>query len=718
MRLESLNVISPPLLPLLVLGALALACSRSPSGPPASEAPQPPVAKVVPRELVEHGDVRTDDYYWLKERDNPEVVAYLEAENAYTEAVMKPTEALQEKLYEEIVGRIKKDDETVPVRDGDYFYYRRFAGDGEYPVHCRRRGSLEAEEEVILDVNRMAEGHDYFAARGLQVSSGQDLLAYATDSVGRRLFTLRFKNLATGETLDDAIPEMTANSAWANDNRTILYVKQHPETLRWYRVYRHVLGTDPADDELVYEEADETFSVFVFKTKSKKYLMIGSAQTLATEFRYLPADDPAAEPRVVEPRRRDHEYFVGHLGDHFYLRTNDQAQNFRLMKAPVAAPGMESWEEVVPHRDDVLLEGFELFRDHLVLSERKGGLNQLHVVPWSGGEAHYLDFGEPAYDAFPSDNRELDTGVLRFRYSSMTTPWSTFDYDMETREKTLLKQDEVLGGFDAADYVTERLHAPARDGEEIPMSIVYRQGTAKDGSHPLLLYGYGSYGANIDPTFRSDRLSLLDRGFVFAIAHVRGSETLGRAWYEDGKLLEKMNTFTDFIDAAEYLIREGYTESDRLFAEGRSAGGLLMGAVYTLRPDLWKGVIAGVPFVDVVTTMLEPDIPLTTSEWDEWGDPRKKKYYDYMLSYSPYDNVEARDYPNLLVTTGFHDSQVQYWEPAKWVAKLRAKKTGDSLVLLHTNMEAGHGGASGRFRRHKETALDYAFLLYLMGIQE
>ncbi len=714
MRPESLTFIAPPLLTLVVLGLFTLACSR----PSAPDAPQPPVAKVVPEELVEHGHLRTDDYYWMKERENPEVVAYLEAENAYTGAVLKHTEPLQEKLYDEIVGRIKKDDASVPFKHGDYLYYRRFAGDGEYPLHCRKRGSVEAAEEVLLDVNQLAEGHGYFAARGLEVSAEQNLLAYATDSVGRRFYTLRFKNLDTGEILDDTIPGITANSAWANDNRTILYVKQHPETLRWYQVYRHVLGSDPAADELVYEEADETFSVFVFKTKSERFLMIGSTQTLATEFRYLPADDPTAEPRVIEPRKRDHEYSVGHLGDHFYIRTNDRAKNFRLMKATVAAPGRENWQEVVPHRDDVLLEGVELFRHHLVLSERKGGLNQLQVLPWSGGEAHYLDFGEPAYDASPSDNAELDTQVLRFRYSSLTTPWSTYDYDMETREKTLLKQDEVLGDFDAADYVTERLHAPARDGKEIPLSVVYRQGTERDGSHPLLLYGYGSYGSNVDATFRSARLSLLDRGFVFAIAHIRGSETLGREWYEDGKLLKKKNTFTDFIDAAEHLISEGYTQSDRLFAEGRSAGGLLMGAVYNLRPDLWKGVLAGVPFVDVVTTMLEPDIPLTSGEWDEWGDPRKKEYYDYMLSYSPYDNVEAADYTNMLVTTGLHDSQVQYWEPAKWVAKLRARKTDDNWVLLHTNMDAGHGGASGRFRRYKVTSMEYAFLLDLVGIGE
>lgn len=717
MRPESLSLFAPLALswmaPCLAIACFAVACTA-----PRTDLPSPPIAKIEPRNLEKHGGVRIDNYYWLKERDNPEVIAYLEAENAYTEAVMQPTEALQEKLYEEIVGRIKKDDVSVPFKEDDYYYYWRFEGDGEYPIHCRKRGSLEAEEEIMLDVNKLAEGHEFFAAGGLQVSSNKNLLAYATDSVGRRLYTLRFKNLATGETLDDVIPDTAGQSAWANDDKTIFYATKHPETLRWHRIYRHALGTDVADDELIYEETDETFNTFVFKTKSKRYLMIASNQTLATEFRYLDADDPTGEFRVIEPRRRDHEYYVDHFGDHFYLRTNHEAKNFRLMKTPVTATGLGNWQEVVAHHDDVLLEDFELFANHLVLTERREGLNQLRIMPWSGGEEHYLDFGEPAYDASPTANYQFDTNVLRYRYTSLTTPESTFDYDMVTHEKTLLKEQEVLGGFDRRNYVTERLHAPARDGRQIPISIVYRQGTPKDGSHPLLLYGYGSYGASIDARFDSSRLSLLDRGFLFAIAHVRGSQTLGRQWYEDGKLFKKKNTFTDFIDAAEYLIAEGYSRQDRLFAEGRSAGGLLMGAIYNMRPDLWKGIVAGVPFVDVVTTMLEPDIPLTTGEYDEWGDPNDKAYYEYMLSYSPYDNVEAVAHPNLLVTTALHDSQVQYWEPAKWVAKLRVLDTGDNLILLQTNMDAGHGGASGRFKRHRETALQYAFLLDLMGISE
>lgn len=704
----------------VLLAASLLALSCAPSGPSGSGAalPTPPVAKVVPHELTMHGDVRVDNYYWLKERDNPEVIAYLKAENAYLDAVMKHTEPLQKKLYDEIVGRIKKDDDSVPYKRDDYYYYVRYVEGGEYPVYCRKKGSLDAPEEVMLDGNALSQGHNFFSLRGVQVSSGQDIVAYGVDTVGRRFYTISFKNLTTGESLPDVVPDVTGNLAWANDNRTVFYAKQDPETLRSYRIYRHVLGTDPAKDELVYEEPDDTFSSYVFKTRSKRYVMIGSFQTLSSEFRYLDADDPAGEFRVFEPRQRDHEYSVDHFGDHFYIRTNHDAKNFRLMKTPVTATGMENWEEVIPHRDDVFLQGFELFRDYLVVSERQGGLGQIRIIPFGGGEEHYLDFGEPAYLAFPSDNYDFDTDVVRYRYSSLTTPWSTYDYNMKTREKTLLKQEEVVGGFNRGDYVTERLSAPARDGKEVPVSLVYRKGTPKDGSAPLLLYAYGSYGATIDPTFDSARLSLLDRGFTFAIAHIRGSQTLGRDWYEDGKLFHKKNTFTDYIDVAEYLVKEGYTQTDRLFAMGGSAGGLLMGAVVNMRGDLFKGVIAAVPWVDVVTTMLDPDIPLTTAEYDEWGDPNQKDYYEYMLSYSPYDNVEAKDYPNMLVSTGLVDSQVQYWEPAKWVAKLRAMKTDNNLLLLHTNMEAGHGGATGRFKRHQETALRFAFMLDLVGITE
>ena len=698
------------------LAAASLGGACSPAPLQESSRPAPPIARVVPHELSAHGHVRVDDYYWLKERDNPEVVAYLEDENAYLEAVMKHTEPLQEALYEEIVGRIKKEDDSVPyARDGYYYYTRQVEG-GEYPLFCRKQGTLDAGEEVVLDGNELARGHEFFSLRGLEVSSGRDLLAFAVDTVGRRFYTVRFKDLETGELLADELKDVTGNVAWANDNRTIFYTRQHPETLRTYRVYRHRLGTDEAGDEVVYEEADETFSIYVTKTLSKKYVLIGSVQTLSSEVRYLEADDPAGEPRVFQPRERDHEYMVDHYGGHFYVRTNHEAKNFRLMKTPIGSTGKESWQEVIPHRDDVLLEDVQLFRGHMVVSERREGLLRMRIVSLSSGEEHYLDFGEPAYLAFPSDNYEIDTNVLRYRYSSLTTPWSTFDYDMDARRKTLLKEDEVVGDFDADDYETERLAVPARDGKKVPVSVVYRKGTEKDGSHPLLLYGYGSYGTSIAPTFNSARLSLLDRGFIYAVAHVRGGQVLGRDWYDDGKLLEKKNTFTDFIDVGDYFVAEGYTRKDRLFAMGGSAGGLLMGAVVNLRPELFRGVIAEVPFVDVITTMLDPDIPLTTGEYDEWGDPNEKEYYEYILSYSPYDNVEAKDYPNLLVTTGLHDSQVQYWEPAKWVAKLRALKTDSNRLLLHTNLEAGHGGATGRFKRHRETALTYAFFLDLAGL--
>jgi oligopeptidase B len=564
----------------------------------------------------------------------------------------------------------------------------------------------------------MAEGHEFFSVGPFKVSAGQDILAYPVDAVGRRIYTIHFKDLSSGQILEDVIPDVTANVAWAEDNQTLFYTRQDPDTLRWHQVYRHVLGADAAHDQLIYEETDETFSCFVLKTKSKQYIMIGCQQTLATEFRYLEADDPEGAFRLFLPRERDHEYWVDHYQDHFYVRSNDQAKNFRLMKTPVAETGKEHWVEVIPHREDVLLTGFELFRDHLVVLEREGGLVQIGLHPWSGEGAHYLDFGEPAYLAHLGPNHEFDTPVLRYTYSSMTTPESVFDYHMVTQEKELLKQEEVLGGFDAANYQTERLSATAGDGTEIPISLVYRKGTQRDGNNPLLLYGYGSYGHSMDAAFNPDRVSLLDRGFVYAIAHVRGGSELGRWWYEDGKLLKKKNTFTDFIACAEYLVASGYTNPGKLFALGGSAGGLLMGAVLNMRPDLFQGVVAPVPFVDVVTTMLDESIPLTTSEYDEWGDPNERTYYDLMLSYSPYDNVEAKAYPNLLVLTSLHDSQVQYWEPAKWVAKLRATKTDHNRLLLRTKMEAGHGGVSGRFKRYKEVAFIYAFLLDLVGISE
>jgi len=704
-----------------LLAALALAGACATQAPPTAPSPRPaaaplpPVAKVSPHRLVAHGDVRVDDYYWLRDRESPEVVAYLEAENAYADAVMRHTGALQETLYAEITGRLKQDDASVPVQRDGYWYYTRFEAGKEYPLYCRRKGTLDAAEEVMLDGNALAAGHGYFAVMGWSVSPGNDVLAYATDTVGRRIATLRFKSLTTGEPLPDVIPEVTGNVVWALDNRTVFYARQDLTTLRPHRIYRHSLGGDQAGDALVYEEKDETYRCWVARSKSRRFLFIATTTTLADEVRYLEADRPDGEWRVIQARERGREYSVEHFGDHFYIRTNDGARNFRLMKTPVDAPSRAHWTEAIPHRDDAYLTGFDVFRDHLVLAERRGGLVRLRVVPWAGGGEHELDFGEPTYLAGLDSNPELDTSVLRYSYTSMTTPRSVYDYDMATRERTLRKRDEVQGGFDPAAYVTERLHATAGDGTRVPISIVYRKGTARDGRAPLLLYGYGSYGASMDATFDPARLSLLDRGFSYAIAHVRGGAELGRAWYEDGKLLAKKNTFTDFVACAEYLAAQRYSSPDRMFALGGSAGGLLMGAVYTTRPDLFKGMVAAVPFVDVVTTMLDATIPLTTAEYDEWGDPNEKRFYDYMLSYSPYDRTTRRAYTNLLVTTGLHDSQVQYWEPAKWVAKLRAMKTDDAVVLLRTNMEAGHGGASGRFRRYRETALIYAFLLDLAG---
>ncbi len=677
-----------------------------------------PVAKVLPHQLEMHGHVRTDNYYWLRERDNPEVIAYLEAENAHTEAVMAHTETLQETLYQEIVGRIKQTDLSVPFfRDG-YYYYSKTEEGQDYPIYARKQGSLDAAEEILIDVNVLAEGHEFTSVAWPAVSPDNNLIAFAHDTVGRRFYNVRFKNLRTGELLADEIPAVTSNIVWANDNRTLFYAKQDPETLRSYRIFRHVLGTPASKDPLVYQEDDVEFSCYIWKTKTKRYLVIGSTQTLSNEYRYLDADDPSGSFALFMSREPDHEYSIDHFGDHFYITTNYAAENRRLMRTPVDRTDKQFWEEVIPHRNDVLLEGVDVFRDHLVVIERKDGLLQIRIRTWSGDSDYYLDFGEPAYAAYPSSNPEIDTDVLRYGYSSFTTPNSVYDFNMVTRERILLKQDEVLGGYDPADYVSERLYATARNGVRVPVSLVYRRGLEKNGNNPLHLYAYGSYGASMNASFSSTRLSLLDRGFVYAIAHIRGGMELGRWWYEDGKLLNKKNTFTDFIDVAEHLVAAGYTNPGMLFAQGGSAGGLLMGAISNMRPDLFKGVIATVPWVDVVTTMLDASIPLTTSEYDEWGDPNEEEYYWYMLSYSPYDQVEAKDYPNMLVTAGLHDSQVQYFEPAKWVAKLRALKRDDNRLLLKTNMEAGHGGASARYQRYRDIAFQYAFMLDLLEMRE
>jgi oligopeptidase B len=678
-----------------------------------------PQAKVIPHTLTTHGQNRTDNYYWLRDKENPEVIAYLEAENKYLDTVMGHTKPLQEKLFNEMKGRIKEKDESAPVKDGNYYYYYRFEEGFEYPVHCRKKGTLEAPEEVMLNVNDMAKGYDYFNIAGLEVSDNEQILAYAEDTVSRRLYTLRFKNLTTGENYPETIVDVDPGFAWASDNKTVFYAKKNPETLLPFQVYRHTLGTDPKNDQLVYEEKDDTFYTSVFRTKSKKYIMLHMGSTISAEMRYLDAAQPAGTFKVLLPREKDHEYTASHLDDKFYIRTNWKAQNFRLMEVPVAqSSDKNAWKEIIPHREEVYLDDFELFKKHLVLSERKEGLLHMRVIRWQDRSEHFLDFGEPAYLAYAEANPEMDTHTLRYGYTSLTTPSSVYEYDMETKEKKLLKRQEVQGGFNPENYVSERVYATARDGVKIPVSLVYRKGIRKDGNNPLYQYSYGSYGISSEATFSSSRLSLLDRGFIFAITHIRGGQEMGRKWYDDGKLLKKKNTFTDFIDCSEFLIKEKYTSKEKLVAMGGSAGGLLMGAVVNMRPDLYKAVVAHVPFVDVITTMLDESIPLTTGEYDEWGNPTTKEYYDYMLSYSPYDNVKKQAYPHMLVTTGLHDSQVQYWEPAKWVAKLRTMKTDANVLLMYTNMEAGHGGASGRFKKFRDTAREYAFVLDMLGIEE
>jgi oligopeptidase B len=695
----------------LAAGFLLSAAACGPAGP------VPPAAEKIRKELTIHGQTRVDDYYWLRERDNPRVIDYLRAENDYLRTMLKPTEPLQEALYHEMAGRLKPVDMSVPSEKEGYFYYMRYDEGKDYPVHCRKKGTLEASEEVLLDGNALSEGHSFFSLSGLEVSPDNNLLAYGADTVSRRLYTLHFKNLKTGETLADAIPNTDGTAAWANDNATVFYTLKDTTTLRPYRVMKHVLGADPKTDAEAFIETDETFGADVYKSKSNKFLIIASESTLTTECRYLDADHPEGGFRVIQPRERGLEYYVEHFRDKFYIRTNLQARNFRLVAAPVGRTTKDNWTEVIPHRNDVLLEDFEVFRNFLAIEERQAGLTQLRVRPWAGGAGRTVDFGEETYSASIGENPELETDWLRFDYSSLTTPESVYDYNMATGEKKLLKRQEVLGAFRPEDYQAERLFAAAGDGTQIPLSVVYRKGFRKDGNGPLLLYGYGSYGASETDDFSTARLSLLNRGFAYAIAHIRGGSEMGRAWYEDGKLLKKKNTFTDFVACADFLVARKYTRPGKLFAMGGSAGGLLMGAVVNLRPDLFAGVVAEVPYVDVITTMLDPSIPLTTDEYDEWGNPNTKEYYDYMLSYSPYDNVAAKDYPAMLVTTGLHDSQVQYWEPAKWVARLRAMKTDKRPLLLYTNMDAGHGGASGRFRRLRETALEYAFLLDLAGIR-
>lgn len=672
--------------------------------------------------FIAHGDARIDEYYWLNDYfkqgpDSSKVVDYLKAENAYLDTMMSGTRGFRDSLVKEMRARIKEKDESVPEFNNGYYYYTRLEEGKDYYKYCRRKGSLDAAEEVLLDVDAMAKGYQYYSLSGFFVSPDSKLLAYGVDDVSRRQYTIHIKNLETGQVLTEEIKGTAGEAVWAADSKTLFYTWNNPETLLTEKIKKHTLGTSSTTDAVVYEEQDKSNYIGIYKTRSGKYLMIYSYATLSSEYRVLEADKPNESFRLFQPRMKDVLYGeVEHWGDNFLVKTNWNAKNFKLMETPVGATSNENWKDVIPHRDDVLFESIVTFKNHWVITERKAGLLQLRVRDMASGKEHYLDFGEPAYMATISGNPEFDKPTVRYNYTSMTTPNSVFDYDMNSHDKKLMKEQTVLGGFNKSDYVTERITATARDGAKVPISIVYKKGFEKNGHSPLLLYGYGSYGASIDAGFSSYRLSLLNRGFVFAIAHIRGGQEMGRQWYEDGKLMKKKNTFTDFIDCGQFLLDQKYTSKGHLYAMGASAGGLLMGAVVNMAPDMWNGVVASVPFVDVIGTMSDPTIPLTTNEYDEWGNPANKEAYFYMKSYSPYENIAKKNYPNMLVTTGLHDSQVQYFEPAKWVARLRALKTDNNLLLLKTDMSVGHGGASGRFEKLKDVAWEFAFLLALEGI--
>ena len=676
-----------------------------------------PKAEKIEHKLEIHGDIRIDNYYWLNNKENPKVIDYLNAENAYYDEKTSHTKQFQEDLFLEMKSRIKEDDESVPYKKNNYYYITKFEKGKQYPIYARKKETLEAKEEILFDVNKLAIGHNYYKLSGLSVSPNNKLVAYGTDTVSRRQFTLQFKNLMTGELYPEKIENTTGSASWASDNKTIFYIKKNPTTLRSEKVFRHVLGTNPSNDVEVFFEEDEAFSTYVYRTKSEKYIIIGSHSTVSTEYRILEANDENGEFRIFQPRERNLEYSIAHYGNYFYILTNkDKAINFKLMKTLVDSTLKNNWFDVIPHREDVLLEDISIFKDFLVLEERTNGLNKIRIMRWDDSEDFYLPFEEEAYSAGVYFNPEFDTSCIRYGYNSMTTPSSVIDFNVDTKTKKIQKEQQVLGGkFNKENYKSERLWATASDGTKIPISIVYHKNTNLTKNTPLLLYGYGSYGYTIDAGFSTTRLSLLDRGFAYAIAHVRGCEYLGRSWYNNGKLLSKKNTFTDFIDCAKFLIEKNYTSEKHLYASGGSAGGLLMGVIININPELFNGVLASVPFVDVVTTMLDDSIPLTTGEYDEWGNPNEKEYYEYMKSYSPYDNVSRQNYPNLLITTGLNDSQVQYFEPAKWIAKLRALKTNNNILLMHTNMDVGHGGASGRFDSLKEVARDYSFILGLEG---
>ncbi len=697
----------------MVLIGMASILTGFSQGPPDSASLQPPVAQKIPKVTVLHGDRRVDDYFWLREKSNPKVAKYLEAENAYTAQMMKPTEGLQETLYKEMVGHIKETDLTVPFRDGNHFYYQRTEQGKQYPILCRKKESLEAAEEVYLDENELAKGHKFLGVGALAVSDDENLLAFSTDITGFRQYTLRVKDLRTGELLPDQV-EKSGSVAWAKDNATLFYTVEDAAK-RHYRLYRHRVGQNSEGaDELIYEEKDERFNIAVERSRSKAYLFLASDSHTTSEWRYLTADQPGAEWKLVAPREHDREYSVDHHDDEFYIRTNDHGRNFRLVTAPASDPRKENWKEVLPHRTNVMLTGVELFRNHYVLLERAEGLPRVRIADYRTSELQEVGFPETAYSVFPAENREYDTSRFRYNYQSLVTPSSVYDYDIERRESKLLKRVEVPG-YDASLYRSERLWATAKDGTRIPISLVYRNGFERYGTHPMLLTGYGAYGFPFPVSFGSNVLSLLDRGFVYAIAHIRGGGEMGKSWHDQGRMMNKKNTFTDFIAVAEYLVGEKYTSKDRLVISGTSAGGLLIGAVTNLRPDLFKAVIARVPFVDVVNTMSDASLPLTVPEFEEWGNPQKKDEFDYIKTYCPYTNLAAQSYPSILTKTSFNDSQVMYWEPAKYVAKLRSLKTDSNPLLLKTNMAAGHGGASGRYDNLHETAFEYAFVLWQVG---
>lgn len=674
-----------------------------------------PIAEKIEKKLSIHGDTRIDEYYWLNQRGDKKVIDYLNAENSYRDLYMKDYKGLEEELFQEIKSRIKEDDSSVPYLDNGYYYYTRYEKGKQYPIYCRKKGNLEAKEEVLIDANIMSEGYDYFRVGDIEISPDDKVMAYSIDTLSRRIYTIYFMNLETREVHKENIKNTSGSITWANNSKTLFYNLKDIETLRTDRVMMHNLNSNSTDKEIFFEE-DETFSVYSYKTKNDKYIIIGSSATLSQEYRYVSADSPNKDFKIFQKRVNGLEYSIDHFDGKWFIRTNkDKATNFKLMICDENRTNKENWKDYISHRQDVLLEDIDLFNNHLVITERKTGLRRIEIRPWKGGNSHYIEFEDEAYSLYSSTNLETNTNKFRFSYSSMTTPNSVIEYDMNSKEKIILKETEVLGGkFDKNNYVSLRVWAPARDGKKIPISLVYRKDMYKNGENPLLLYGYGSYGITNNASFSSVRLSLLDRGFVYAIAHIRGSQYLGREWYDDGKMFKKKNTFYDFIDSGKFLIKEGYSNHEKLFAMGGSAGGLLMGAVVNMEPKLFRGIVAGVPFVDVITTMLDEDIPLTTFEYDEWGNPNNKDSYDYMLSYSPYDQVEEKEYPAIFITTGYHDSQVQYFEPAKWIARLRDRRTNNEPLLMYCNMDAGHGGASGRFEAYKETAMEYAFFISLL----